>query len=64
MLTGVLPDRSAIQQAQGACMPIQRWDTPGAREASSVFTLLLGRVLRSERRRNPADAVTAPPATH
>ena len=29
----VLPDRSAIQQAQGACLPIQRWDTPGAREA-------------------------------
>lgn len=48
VLTGVLPDRSAIQQAQGACMPVQRWDTPGAREASAVFTLLLGRVLRSE----------------
>jgi chromosome partitioning protein len=63
VLTGVLPDRSAIQQAQGACMPIQRWDTPGAREASAVFTLLLGRVLRSDRRRDPAEAVTAPPAT-
>lgn len=64
VLTGVLPDRSAIQQAQGACMPIQRWDTPGAREASAVFTLLLGRVLRSDRRRDPAEALTAPPATH
>ncbi len=64
VLTGVLPDRSAIQQAQGACMPIQRWDTPGAREASAVFTLLLGRVLRSDRRREPAEAaVAAPPAT-
>jgi chromosome partitioning protein len=51
VLTGVLPDRSAIQQAQGACLPIQRWDTPGAREASAVFTLLLGRVLRSDRAR-------------
>jgi cellulose biosynthesis protein BcsQ len=61
VLNGVLPDRSAIQQAQGACMPIQRWDTPGAREASAVFTLLLGRVLRSERRRSDED--TAPPAT-
>ena len=61
VLTGVLPDRSAIQQAQGACMPIQRWDTPGAREASAVFTLLLGRVLRSGRR--PGDSRTAPPAT-
>jgi chromosome partitioning protein len=65
VLTGVLPDRSAIQQAQGACMPIQRWDTPGAREASAVFTLLLGRVLRSDRvRRDPAEAgAGAGPAT-
>ena len=37
VLTGVLPDRSAVQQAQGACLPIQRWDTPGAREVSAVF---------------------------
>jgi chromosome partitioning protein len=63
VLPGVLPDRSAIQQAQGACMPIQRWDTPGAREASAVFTLLLGRVLRTERPRRAAQVVTAPPAT-
>ena len=51
VLSGVLPDRSAIQQAQGACLPIQRWDTPGAREVSAVFTTLLGRVLRSDRPR-------------
>jgi chromosome partitioning protein len=67
VLTGVLPDRSAIQQAQGACLPIQRWDTPGAREASAVFTLLLGRVLRSERARRDGSAPDAepiaPPAT-
>jgi cellulose biosynthesis protein BcsQ len=49
VLTGVVPDRSAIQQAQGACLPIQRWDTPGAREVSAVFTTLLGRVLRTSR---------------
>ena len=47
----VLPDRSAVQQAQGACLPIQAWDTPGAREVSAVFTSLLGRVLRSARPR-------------
>jgi cellulose biosynthesis protein BcsQ len=68
VLTGVLPDRSAIQQAQGACLPIQRWDTPGAREASAVFTLLLGRVLRAERSRREPDrpgtsGAMAPPAT-
>ena len=49
VFSNVLPDRSAIQQAQGACLPIQRWDTPGAREASAVFTMLLGRVLRTSR---------------
>jgi chromosome partitioning protein len=58
VLSGLLPDRSAIQQAQGACVPIQRWDTPGAREASAVFASLLGRVLRSGPRPEP----TAPPA--
>ena len=47
VLTGLVPDRSAIQQAQGACVPIQHWDTPGAREVSSVFDGLLGRILRS-----------------
>jgi len=51
VLSGVIPDRSAIQQAQGACLPIQRWDTHGAREVSAVFTTLLGRVLRSDRPR-------------
>jgi chromosome partitioning protein len=55
VFSSVLPDRSAIQQAQGACLPIQRWDTPGAREISAVFTLLLGRVLRTGRSR-PTDA--------
>lgn len=59
VFTGVLPDRSAIQQAQGACMPIQRWDTPGAREVSAIFTGLLGRLLRSARRAE----VAAPPHT-
>ena len=60
VLSGVLPDRSAIQQAQGACLPIQSWDTPGAREASAVFTLLLGRVLRADRARRDA-ALPEPP---
>ncbi|MFP5020564.1 ParA family protein [Pseudonocardia phyllosphaerae] len=49
VFNSVLPDRSAVQQAQGACLPIQAWDTPGAREISAVFTSLLGRVLRSTR---------------
>lgn len=54
VFNSVLPDRSAVQQAQGACLPIQAWDTPGAREISAVFTSLLGRVLRSASRDRPA----------
>src|SRR5437016_4432187 len=50
VLAGAIPDRSAIQQAQGAGVPIQLWDTPGAREATLVFESLLGRVLRSRTR--------------
>jgi cellulose biosynthesis protein BcsQ len=59
VLTGVLPERSAIQQAQGACVPIQYWDTPGAREVTAVFDGLLGRVMRSALR-----AATSWPAAH
>jgi chromosome partitioning protein len=54
VFNSVLPDRSAVQQAQGACLPIQAWDTPGAREISAVFSSLLGRVLRSASRDRPA----------
>jgi chromosome partitioning protein len=42
-----LPDRLAVQQAQGACTPIHQWPTPGAREVSLAFNLLLARLLRT-----------------
>jgi chromosome partitioning protein len=42
-----LPDRLAVQQAQGACVPIHKWVTPGAREVSLAFNLLLARLLRT-----------------
>jgi cellulose biosynthesis protein BcsQ len=42
-----LPDRLAVQQAQGACKPIHQWSTPGAREVSLAFNLLLARLLRT-----------------
>ena len=63
VLPTVLPDRSVVQQAQGAGLPIQRWDTPGAREVSAVFTTLLGRVLRSDRPRRLRAETSAPPPT-
>lgn len=57
VLPTVLPDRSAVQQAQGAGAPIQRWATPGAREVSVAIDVLLARMLRTSqpRRRAPAD---------
>jgi chromosome partitioning protein len=57
VLPTVLPDRSAVQQAQGAGAPIQRWATPGAREVSVAIDVLLARLLRTSqpRRRTPTD---------
>ncbi|MFN2479815.1 MAG: ParA family protein [Pseudonocardiaceae bacterium] len=57
VLPTVLPDRAAVQHAQGAGLPIQRWGTPGARELTVAFDVLLARMLRSSqlRRRAPTD---------
>lgn len=49
-----LPDRLAVQQAQGACLPIHQWGTPGAREVALAFNLLLARALRASRARRGA----------
>lgn len=59
-----LPDRLAVQQAQGACLPIHQWNTPGAREVSLGFNLLLARVLRASRTRHavPDDYADTVPA--
>lgn len=50
-----LPDRLAVQQAQGACLPIHQWATPGAREVALAFNLLLARALRAGREQQTAD---------
>ncbi|RZS34780.1 cellulose biosynthesis protein BcsQ [Herbihabitans rhizosphaerae] len=42
-----LPDRLAVQQAQGACKPIHDWGTPGSREVALAFNLVLARTLRT-----------------
>jgi cellulose biosynthesis protein BcsQ len=52
-----LPDRLAVQQAQGACMPIHAWGTPGSREVALALNLLLARVLRSAGRPRPRPMV-------
>lgn len=48
-----LPDRLAVQQAQGACMPIHAWGTPGSREVALALNLLLARVMRGVKRARP-----------
>ncbi len=52
-----LPDRLAVQQAQGACVPIHQWGTPGAREVALGFNLLLARALRAGRVRQSFDDI-------
>ena len=47
VLSPVLPDRTAIQQAQGAGVPIHQWPSAGAREIAMIFDRLLDRLMRS-----------------
>ncbi len=43
-VTEPIPERTAIQQAQGAGVPIHSWKSSGARSAARAFEDLLGRV--------------------
>ena len=43
-VTEPIPERTAIQQAQGAGVPIHAWKSAGARSAAKTFDDLLGRV--------------------
>lgn len=49
VLDPVVPERSAITRAQGACVPIQRWPTPGAREVARILASYLDQLLISAR---------------
>ncbi|GAB3585783.1 ParA family protein [Amycolatopsis endophytica] len=44
-----IPDRLAVQQAQGACSPIHEWHSPGAQEVALTFNMVLAKILRSTR---------------
>ena len=41
LLEPVIPERTAVQQAQGAGVPVQAWPSPGAREITDAFDDLL-----------------------
>jgi chromosome partitioning protein len=45
VLDPVLPERVAVQQAQGACAPLHQVRTAGGRELVAAFDTLLGHVL-------------------
>ena len=48
-----IPDRTAIQQAQGSCVPVQRWRSQSAKAASAAFDELLDLALAQARRPRP-----------
>ncbi|TDE10916.1 ParA family protein [Jiangella asiatica] len=49
VLDPVVPERSAVSRAQGACLPIQRWPSPGAREVGRIFAGYLELLLTAAR---------------
>lgn len=46
VLSPAVPERSALQQAQGASQPIHSWPGPAAQELADAFDAQLSRVLR------------------
>jgi len=49
VLSPVIPERAALQQAQGAAVPIHAWPGAAARVVSFAFDQLLDRALRAPR---------------
>ncbi len=50
LLTPSVPERAALQQAQGAAQPVHAWPGAAAAELSGIFEALLERALRAPRR--------------
>ncbi|MGH8774327.1 MAG: ParA family protein [Jiangellaceae bacterium] len=53
VLDPVLPERSAIGAAQGSCLPVQAWPSPGAREVARIFSSYLALLLSAARSEGP-----------
>jgi hypothetical protein len=49
VLSPQLPERTSLQQAQGAAKPLHVWPGESAQEMAHNFDLLLERVLRTAR---------------
>lgn len=48
LVLGTLPDRSAVQQAQGACVAVQQWNSHGSKDVSMALSVLLNRIIGTE----------------
>ena len=59
ILDPVIPERTAVQQAQGAGVPVQAWPSPGAREITDAFDDLLDSLLTE--RANPTPTTREKP---
>lgn len=53
VLTQRIPERTSVQRAQGAYVPIHDLRNPGAREVAGLFDGILAHALRAARRRRP-----------
>lgn len=56
VLSPTIPERAALQQAQGAARPIHAWPGNPAHELATVFDRLLERALRAPRRQEAESA--------
>ena len=53
VLAPQLPERTSLQQAQGAAKPLHMWPGESAQEMSRNFDQLLERVMRAARIEDP-----------
>lgn len=56
ILAPVLPERTSLQQVQGAVKPVHSWDTPSAKEAAAYFDSALERIVASASSEPPPTA--------
>jgi chromosome partitioning protein len=50
VLAPAVPERAALQQAQGAAQPVHAWPGPASAELGRTFDALLDKALRAPRR--------------
>ena len=53
VLQPALPDRAVVQQAAGACLPLQAWHSAPAREVSQIYDAYLDHLLNVDVSDNP-----------